>query len=122
MIKYKIHDTETGEEHTGTAESVMFFADGLETTNGGPKQGTNMAGYFGLGSGVIGMVESLKSSALQKESTPFRHFIAAIKNFMDDRDFQAQSLGLFLGDAMKAMGELADMAGAKMEMEGDTNE
>ena len=122
MIEYRIHDTESGEEHTGTAESVMLFADGIETTNGGPRQGTNMAGFFGLGSGIIGMVESLKRSALQKEGTPFRSFIAAVKNFTDDRDFQAQSLGLFLGDAMKAMGELADMAGAKMEMEGDTNE
>ena len=123
MIEYRIHNTETGEDNTGTAESVMLFANGIETTNDGPKQGTKMAGYFGRRSGVIGMAEALKRSALRTDGLPFRSFITSVKGFTSDRNFQKQSMELFLGDAMKAMGKLADMAGAKMEkMEEDINE
>ena len=121
MIEYRIHNTETGEDNTGTAESVMLFANGIETTNDGPKQGTKMAGYFGRRSGVIGMAEALKRSALRTDGLPFRSFITSVKGFTRDRDFQKQFFALFLSDTMKALREFAKKVAAKMEMEEGTN-
>lgn len=93
MVEYKIWDTETGEETTGTAERIMMLTDNEKDGH---------AIWIGTADTRGDMVDTMVDAAIAKDGQPFRLFIAKMTTTVNDHRFKRRMLPAMLND-LKAL-------------------
>lgn len=96
MIEYTIRDTESGQEHSGSAETVALMIGGAQRDKG---KDCGFA-FFGVDGNAKAMVFALTNAALEPENMPVRTIITYLHTKITDVGYMRQIAPLILTDAI----------------------
>lgn len=115
MIEYTIRDTESGREHSGSAETVALMIGGAQRDKG------KDCGFvfFGVDGNAKAMVFALTNAALEPENMPARMIITNLHTKFTDVGYMRQIAPLLLTDAIGLIYHLKDKVKAYRDVDID---